>query len=170
MERTKWTERVFTFDMPEGWMPNVIERLRGTPARLRSMIKGYSNATLSHDLLGWSIKEHIGHLLDLEPLHEGRIDDLIDRKEQLRAADMSNERTNEAGHNEQDAEYLIDLFEASRDHFISRLQRLEDNVQYFKAMHPRLHVMMRPIDVAYFSAEHDDHHLASISRILNIPE
>lgn len=30
MQRTKWTERKFTFDFPEGWLSNILERLRGT--------------------------------------------------------------------------------------------------------------------------------------------
>src|SRR5687768_15243098 len=97
MDRTKWTERKFTFDFPDGWIFNIIERLKGTTARLY-----WITATLSEEELTarpngkWSIKEHIGHLTDLEELHEGRIDDFLARKEILRAADMSNAKTESA--------------------------------------------------------------------------
>jgi hypothetical protein len=33
------------------------------------------------------------------------------------------------------------------------------------AHHPRLNKQMRIIDIAYFTAEHDDHHFAMISEI-----
>jgi len=149
-------------------MPNILERLLGTSSRMRDMISGYSDKLLSQAGNGWSIKQHIGHLADLEELHDRRIDDMIARKENLRPADMTNKKTNEARHNEQDIEQLIRLFENNRNRFVERLTALDDSTQVYKAMHPRLHVMMRPVDVAYFTAEHDDHHLASIRSILDM--
>jgi len=32
--RIKWTDRTFSFDFPAGIYPEMIERIRGTPARL----------------------------------------------------------------------------------------------------------------------------------------
>ncbi|MFT4669296.1 MAG: hypothetical protein ACI9M9_001964 [Flavobacteriaceae bacterium] len=32
-------------------------------------------------------------------------------------------------------------------------------------MHPRLKVLMRPVDLLFFVAEHDDHHLATIVKL-----
>jgi hypothetical protein len=34
------------------------------------------------------------------------------------------------------------------------------------ALHPRLKTPMRLLDLAFFVAEHDDHHLATISELL----
>src|SRR5687768_11893539 len=100
MERAKWTDRRFVFDIPEGWLPNVLERLYGTAGRLIELTFGLSDEQASLKLEGrWSIKEHIGHLLDLEELHEGRIDDFKGRMDVLRAADMSNAKTEKAEHN-----------------------------------------------------------------------
>lgn len=169
MERTKWTERKFTFDFPEGWMFNVIERLHGTPARLRELTYGLAEDSLQLQLNGkWSIKQEIGHLIDLEDLHEGRLDDFLTRKEMLRAADMKNLQTENANHNDRDAEELISAFQVKRKKFIARLLTLDDETLTFKSTHPRLQVLMRPVDVAFFTSEHDDHHLASIREKIHL--
>jgi len=118
----------------------------------------------------WSIKEHIGHLYDLEALHEGRLDDFRTRKEILRAADMSNALTNESHHNDRSTDALLQMFTKSRHDFITKLESLDDETQRRTALHPRLNVMMRPVDVAYFTAEHDDHHLASIREMVRAEE
>lgn len=81
---------------------------------------------------------------------------------------MTNQKTNEADHDELDIEYLIILSEKSRMHFIKKLEELDDPTLFFKALHPRLQIMMRPVDIAFFTAGHDDHHLASIRGILNL--
>ena len=167
MERTKWTERKFTFDFPAGWIKDVLERLRGTPIRIAEMISGISNEKLEFKPGdSWSIKEHIGHLADLEELHSGRIDELISRNVNLRPADMSNAKTNEAKHNQTSREDLLTDFVNKRKLLIEKFEKLDDETQLFSALHPRLQVPMRPIDVAYFAAEHDDHHLASIRELL----
>ena len=167
MQKTKWTARKFDHDLPEGWMMNVLERLHGTVHRINSMVAVLSDEQLSKKIDGaWSIKEHVGHLSDLEELHEGRIDDFLERKEVLRAADMKNQKTYEADHNSKSKEELISDFFAKRKSFVDRLESLDEDIQKHTAMHPRLQVPMRPVDVAFFTAEHDDHHLAGMRAIL----
>lgn len=76
----KWIDRKFSLDLPPGWMSNVLERLYGTPIRLLALISKLKNEELIKRINnGWSVQEHIGHLLDLEELHAGRIDDFINR-------------------------------------------------------------------------------------------
>ena len=167
MQRTKWTDRKFNFNIPEGWLPDILERLRGTEIRLHALTGSVSNDQASYKPNGkWSIKEHIGHLSDLEELHEGRIDDFIARKEILRAADMSNAKTTTASHNSHSIQILIQQFAEKRNIFISRLEKLDEATQQFQSLHPRLQAMMKPVDMAFFTAEHDDHHLASIREII----
>ena len=154
-------------------MPSVLERLRGTVVRINNIVFSLNDTQLRYKAPGkWSIQEHIGHLGDLEELHDGRIDDFLARKETLRAADMTNLKTNSAHHNEANIKNLLIDFRDKRHHFVSRLMKLDDETQNSKSLHPRLQILMRPIDMGYFTAEHDDHHLASIREImteLNIP-
>lgn len=166
MQRTPWIEKKFNFDFPVGWLPNILERLIGTSARLKEITQSLSEEIASYKPnINWSIKEHIGHLVDLEEIHEGRIDDLISRKEILRAADMENVKTNQSNHNTKSINQLIQKFTIRRNQFISRFYLLDDEIQNFKSLHPRLKIMMRPVDVAFFTSEHDDHHLASMREI-----
>lgn len=169
MERTKWLQRSFNFDFPAGMIYVVLERLRGTVIRIKAITESLTDEQVSYKHQGkWSIKEEIGHLCDLEDLHEGRIDDFIAGKDTLRAADMSNFRTNSANHNQKPLTEIIAEFEAKRSVFISRLEQLDDEMQDRKSMHPRLQVIMRPVDMAYFTAEHDDHHITTIREILAV--
>ena len=41
IERTRWFDRTFTFDLPLWMYPNVVERLRGTPARVAERLAAY---------------------------------------------------------------------------------------------------------------------------------
>ena len=65
-ERIKWTDRQFDFAFPTGIYPEMIERLRGTPARLEEHTRVLPPAVLTRrDGERWSIQENAGHLLDL---------------------------------------------------------------------------------------------------------
>jgi len=168
MQRTKWIDRTFTFDFPVGLLPNILERLRGTSPRLKEIALSLSDEHGRRKPDNkWSIKEHIGHLTDLEDIHLGRIDDFTAQCKALRAADMTNAQTTEARHNESSITDLLSRFETKRMLLVSRLEGLDEEVQVFQSLHPRLKVLMRPVDMAFFTAEHDDHHLASIREIMN---
>jgi uncharacterized damage-inducible protein DinB len=167
MEPLPWIERKFVHGLNPRLMPYVIERLLGAPVRLRKLVDGVKDSIASVRHHGkWSIKEHVGHLSDLEALHDGRIDDFNARTPTLRAADMSNTATEEANHNSKNLSDLLDRFDRVRAEFIGRLSSLNDATQQFEAMHPRLKIPMRPVDMAYFVAEHDDHHLTLIRALL----
>jgi hypothetical protein len=82
-------------------IPSVLERFRGTPARIDEIIGITPQRALTAEPDGkWSIQEHLGHLLDLEELGERRHADFEARAQMLTAADMSNRKTEEAKHNE----------------------------------------------------------------------
>src|SRR5437588_106511 len=46
MRRTKWFEREFDFSLPVGVFPCVVERLRGTPARIEDLLARFRAARL----------------------------------------------------------------------------------------------------------------------------
>jgi hypothetical protein len=166
MKRTKWVERKFEFNLPVGVFPCVVERLRGTPARLEELVRALPARVLALRVgEAWSIQEQVGHLLDLDELHEGRLEDYEQRLEVLRPADMSNRKTYEADHNAAQVEDLLARFRAARLGFVRRLEELDEDAVARTALHPRLQKQMRVIDMALFVAEHDDHHLASINEL-----
>ena len=166
--QTPWIERKFNFDLPIGLYPCLLERLRGTPGRIEEMVKNTSEEILTRkEGNRWSVKEQIGHLIDLESLHDGRIDDFIERKEILRAADMANKATSEANHNSKAIKMLVDDFRSVRKNFVSRLQNADENLTVRTSLHPRLKIPMRFIDMVFFVCEHDDHHLAKMRGLIS---
>lgn len=166
MNRTKWFEREFDFSLPVGVFPCVLERLRGTPARLEELVRGLPAEILTERRDGkWSVQEHVGHLYDLDELHDGRLEDYARGLEVLRAADLSNRKTEEAGYNSARLEDLLARFRTARASFVRRLESLTEEDVAASAVHPRLGKEMRVIDMALFVAEHDDHHLATINEL-----
>jgi uncharacterized damage-inducible protein DinB len=160
----RWTDRHFAFNLPEELFPVVAERLRGTPARIEDKLRGLSPALLSRrDGGAWSIQEHVGHLLDLDELHDGRLDDFLAGATILRPADMGNRKTHEANHNERPIADLLAAFRRERERFVARLDNWDPSLISLTALHPRLNQPMRVIDMAFFTAEHDDHHLARMT-------
>jgi len=168
-ERLRWIDRHFVFDLPLSMFPNVLERLRGTPARIEERVRGRDAATLRRRLENtWSVQENIGHLVEVEALWLGRLDDFAADLTQLRPADMSNARTDAAGYNSRNLEEVLSRFRAVRGQFIGRLESLPPLQLLCSAHHPRLNQPMRILDLMVFAAEHDDHHLARISELLMI--
>jgi hypothetical protein len=166
IDRLEWIKRQFTFELPIGMYANVVERVRGTPARLEDLTRGLSAETLSRrDGDKWSIQEQAGHLLDLEDLGMQRLDDFEAGRETLTAADMSNRKTHEANHNADAIEKILSAFREERMEFVARLDSYDEAFVQRTALHPRLNLRIRVIDLAFFIAEHDDHHLARISEM-----
>jgi len=169
MSRIKWTDRRFSFDFPAGIYPEMIERIRGTPARLEDLFAGLPPETLTAQVDGrWSMQENAGHLLDLESLGSQRIDEYLAGNSALHAADMSNRKTYDANHNNVAADSILRAFRTARHDIVNRLETFDAEIFERSALHPRLSVPMRLVDMLFFQAEHDDYHLARVSEIKKI--
>ena len=170
MRRTNWFDRTFPAIADNGLLPGIIERLEGTPARLTEKVR-----KLSNDLVQefpddkWSIKKEIGHLTDLEPLWYERLLQIIDGNPKMRVADLTNRKTHEALHNAKSFNELINDFKKERKRLVSKLRSLQEGDLNKTSVHPRLGTPMRVIDLAWFVAEHDDHHISEISNLLRVP-
>jgi uncharacterized damage-inducible protein DinB len=163
----RWFERRFAFDLPNSLFPNIVERVRGTPARAEERVRGVPAAILTRRLGGtWSIQENVGHLLDLESLWITRAQQLAAGEAVLAAADLENRKTHQADHNAFPLASLLEAFRRERRRFADRLDGADAALLERTALHPRLQMPMRLIDLAFFVAEHDDHHLARISELL----
>jgi DinB superfamily len=165
----KWTDRTFQFTFPVAVYPEMIERLRGTPARLEDRLRSIAPEILTkRDGERWSIQENAGHLLDLEPLVKQRLDEYLSGATALHAADMSNRKTYEANHNQVLMDAILTDFRAQRMQTVDRLDNLAPESFAAVAHHPRLNVPMRLVDMIFFQAEHDDFHLARISELIRL--
>lgn len=166
-QHLKWTDRTFQFTFPVEVYPEMIERVRGTPARLEDRVKSIAPEILTkRDGERWSIQENAGHLLDLESLFCQRLDEYLAGAEVLHAADMSNRKTYEANHNQIPMQSILTDFRVRRTQLVARLDNLESQTFAAVAHHPRLNVPMRLVDMLFFQAEHDDFHLARISELI----
>ena len=171
MARIKWSERRFDFNFPVELYPELLERLRGTPARLADRLASVAPERLvQRSGQGWSIQEHAGHLADLdEGLFLPRLDEYALGLATLRGADMTNRQTEAANHNARPLHAILERVRETRTRIMNRLEALEPGAFKQVALHPRLRVEMRLLDMVCFHAEHDDYHLASISEILRAP-
>ena len=167
VERRIWFERKFALGLPRDAFPDLIERIRGTPARLEERVRGVDRATLTRRIgEAWSIQENVGHLGDLEPLWAGRLVDFLDGRDMLRVADLKNTKTHEAGHNDASIESLLLTFRQERFATVERIESLGASDLERTALHPRLKQPMSIVDHFFFVAEHDDHHLAAIGDLI----
>ena len=168
-ERIRWTDRHFEFNFPAGVYPEMIERMRGTPARLEEHVRALPPAVLTRrDGDRWSIQENAGHLLDLEPLVNQRLGQYVSGAGELHAADMSNRKTYDASHNDVPVDSVLNAFRRHRTELVDRLDVLKSEIFARSAFHPRLRVQMRLVDMIFFQAEHDDYHLARIHELARL--
>lgn len=166
ISQIKWVDIKFNFDILAGKYPALVERLAGTPARVEEKINNapYMILATPHNN-GWSIQEHVGHLIDLDLLLSARLDDFDNKAATLTPADMTNKKTYDADYNNASMKSLLKEFRNSRSAIIERIKNYDEEKILSVAQHPRLNKPMRLIDLIYFFAEHDDHHLAIISCI-----
>lgn len=169
MLRRRWFDRRFQFGLPLDAFPEIVERLRGTPVRLEERTRSIPPQHLIQRVAGtWSMQENVGHLLDLEPLWAARLEDFLREATALRPADLSNRKTDEAAHNAQPLDALLASFRAARLAFVTRLEGFSPSQLQRTALHPRLQHPMTVTDHCFFVAEHDDHHLARITELLQL--
>ena len=162
-----WFERKFEFSFSLELLPNLLARLRGTPARLEETLRGRTRDILTAKPQGkWSAQEHAGHLLDLESLWLARLEDYLADGGQLTPADLTNRKTDEANHNARPLEPLLAEFRAARSTLLRYVDQLAPSLFARTLLHPRLNTPMRLLDHLYFVAEHDDHHLARIWELI----
>ena len=169
MQQVNWFERDFTFKPQQNLLPSILERLMGTPVRLEEKLAGLSSNLQTQRVdATWSIKENAGHLTDLEPLWQGRIEDVLTGKTELQPTDLQNGSTFLANHNATPTHELLAAFRQARARTVRLLATLDEADALKSALHPRLKTPMRVLDLALFVAEHDDHHLARMSELVRL--
>ncbi len=164
--KQKWVKRKFEFDFPASEYVHFLDFLKQTPAKLEAIIKSTPKEFLTkRESDTWSIQENAGHLLTVDSLFVGRLDDYLANAEILRAADVSGGRTNRADYNSKNIDDILQKFKLIRQEYINRLEQLEPEDFEKIAQHPRLDKPMRLCDMLHFQQEHDKHHLNRIEEL-----
>lgn len=164
-EITPWFQRSFPFPVSVELLPEVASRLRGAPDRLQAKVQRLDPELVKRKVQGkWSIQEHVGHLLDIEPLWIARVEDYGSRATELTPTDLQNTKTDAANHNATSLPSLLQGYRDSRKRLLEAIGKA--NVSGAVCLpHPRLRTPMSLVDHLYFVAEHDDHHLAVIDAL-----
>jgi hypothetical protein len=63
--------------------------------------------------------------------------------------------------------HVISFFRETRLQNVKRYRTLRQDDLTKASLHPRLSLVMTPVDLAWFDAEHDDHHVVRINEILS---
>lgn len=167
MNTSKWFDRKFDFSFGIDEYPAIYKRLQQAPDMLAAILPNTPDHILSHQPNSkWSVKEHVGHLSILEPLWRARMHDIIEKKPGLTPTDLNNNATAEAGFNKYSIAALLRNFIEERRKTLSLLDSIIIADHTHTSMHPRMHQPMRMIDILYFTAEHDDHHMAVIRELI----
>ena len=161
-----WIERSFNFNFPVQLFPVIFSRLEGSIFRLIHILQKADDEKCSKNETGWSVKEQLGHLYDMEELWWKRLNDFQAQKPVLTTADMSNRKTIESLHNNKTLADLLELFTTERQKLLETIYYFDEDLLQKSALHPRLNTPLRVIDSLYFVSEHDDHHIAIISNLL----
>jgi uncharacterized damage-inducible protein DinB len=162
----RWFDRKFGLGLAPEAAQGLLERLRRAPERLADAVRGLTPEILTQKPEGkWSIQENAGHLLDLESLWDQRLDDYDAGAADLHPADLENRKTHEAHHNDRAISDILAEFSAVRGRIVDRLARMTPDQLARTALHPRLRQLMSVVDLCFFVAEHDDHHLRTIEEL-----
>lgn len=163
MKKIEWFERQFTFGLPAGMLPFYIERLEGTAARIEKKVAGIPEQVLSNKLDGkWSVKENIAHLAEVDEIALKRIDEMRNGISPMSPAVIQPGKD----YNVMPISDVIKFFRVTRQKNLDKYKSLTDSDLGRQSLHPRLKVQLTPVDLAWFDAEHDDHHLVRVSEIL----
>ena len=162
-KETPWFERQLDFGKPKEMLPYYLERLEGTIVRLEHKVQSLSDELLSIQLNGkWSVKQNIGHLGEVDEIANRRIDEMCTGKEMLSPAVFEPKHD----FNGMRVEEVLRFFRDRRVNNLKKYQELSPDDLDKYSVHPRLKSRMTPVDLAWFDAEHDDHHLVKINEII----
>lgn len=163
MKKLTWFERKFVFGFPLGMLPFYLERLAGTRARLENKLKSVPDEVLSMRIDGkWSVKQNIGHLAEVDEIAQLRIGEIVNGVSPMSPAVFEPRKD----YNSQLIGDIIGDFAHTRTRTLEEYSSLSETDLSKSSLHPRLKIHMTPVDLAWFDAEHDDHHLVTISGII----
>lgn len=163
IQKVRWMERRFVFGLPAGMLPFYLERLRGTAARIEEKVRGLPEDILSEKLDGkWSVKQNMGHLAEIDEIADKRIDEILAGVTPMSPAVFEPKHD----YNAMAVTDVLAFFRESRARNLAHYSALTADELVRSSLHPRLKEQMTAVDLAWFDAEHDDHHLERMNEII----
>jgi uncharacterized damage-inducible protein DinB len=164
MKELPWFERNLVFGKPKEMLPYYLERLSGTAIRMEEKVKGIPEQTLSAPYnTKWSVKQNIGHLAEVDEIALKRIAEMVSGVAVMSPAVFEPTRD----YNSMPIDEVLKFFRETRSKNLEKYRSLSESDLSKSSLHPRLNVQMTPVDLAWFDAEHDDHHLVKIREIIS---
>jgi hypothetical protein len=108
------------------------------------------------------VKENIAHLAEVDEIALKRIDEMKQGISPMSPAVIQPGRD----YNAQPIAEVLRFFKTNRDKNLQKYRGLTAEDLKRSSLHPRLKVQMTAVDLAWFDAEHDDHHLVRVNEIL----
>ena len=151
-------------------LPVLLERVQGTTARLSSLLARQPAEKLLRRVEGkWSAMEHLGHLVTLQDRFTPRVDDFVQRRTKLCDINLQDQVPFLQGQRLRMLGDVLEEFRLKRLEFANRIEHFHRRSLEHFAYHPCQDRTMRPMDMLFWIAEHDDHHLASVRALLDGP-
>lgn len=164
---TPWVKRTFAFGRTMDDLAALLERVLGTAARLTDLTAHEPVERLGLRSQGsWSALEHIGHLIHLQDRMDERVDDYAAQRTCLCRIDLSDQEQILSGYTSRALGDVLEEFRLKRVYFVERIQRLDPGALRHQALHPCRPERMSVSDMVLYLAEHDDHHLVRMRKLL----
>jgi hypothetical protein len=111
----------------------------------------------------WSVKQNIGHLAEVDEIANKRIDEIRNGADKLSPAVFEPQDYNPWPMGD-----VLEYFKRTRRENLLKYKNITEADLTKSSLHPRLNVPMTPVDLAWFDAEHDDHHMVRVNEIISI--
>jgi hypothetical protein len=164
---TPWEKRRLAFGRSTDELPVLLERVLGTAARLTDLTAHEPLERLSLRRQGsWSVMEHIGHMIFLQDRMDERVDDYAAQRSCLCRIELSDQEKILEGYTSRALGDVLEEFRLKRVYFVERIQGLDPGALRHRAQHPCRAERMTVADMVLYLAEHDDHHLVLMRKLL----
>ncbi len=163
-----WDQRTLAYGRSLEELPVLLERVLGTPARLADLTAHEPLERLSLRRQGrWSVLEHIGHLIHLQDRMDERVDDYAAQRACLCSIDLGDQERVLSGFTSRALGDVLQEFRLKRAYFVERVRSLDPGALRHQAQHPCRDQRMSVADMVLYLAEHDDHHLVLMRKLLH---
>lgn len=140
----------------------LIDNLSDTPAELQALLENYQPSSSNDD--EWGPREIVAHLVDIEVLSRGRINEILERPGAYLKAIDQEKLAAEHDYGSADLQQSLDTFASERAETLSRLMNLALRDWEQTGIHQeRGEVSVE--DLAESLVNHDAEHLATIRRL-----